>query len=284
MGNGLGKRSEPTADRFSILRRIFGKSWLRWVFGAGTIALVGLLVAIGQWVYPDPLRRNESPQGASSAVTSSTSTEQRPYVNSEVVKEIANGSTELAAVFFKPIDQVPPPTFFEPDPSRLDEFIDFLHSHGAIDPHATSVRVTVQGRDENAVIITGVTIKIVEKRDTSGGVFIIYAGGGELKVRPMRVDLDSPNPTAKPYPSDSGEPWSFPLRVSSTDPEVLLINADTQTEGRYYSWFAELHYIIAGKQGVARIDDNGQPFKTVFPKGAQQYMPSPDGKGYVKNS
>jgi hypothetical protein len=66
-------------------------------------------------------------------------------------------------------------------------------------------------------------------------------------------------------------------------PEVLLINAETQTEGRYYSWFAELHYIIAGKKGVARIDDNGQPFKTVFPKGPQQYMPSPDGKGYVKN-
>jgi hypothetical protein len=282
MGNRSKRRSGATASGPGIRRRFFTERWRRWVFGAGTVALVGLLVAIGQWFFPDPLRRNEPPQRNSIAMPSSTSTEQPPYVHSDIVREIASGSTELAAVFFKPISQVPPPTFFEPDPNRLDEYLDFLHSHGAIDPHATSVRVTVQGRDESAVVITGVTIKIVERRDTSGGVFIIYAGGGELEVKPMEVDLDSPNPVAKPQPTDSGEPWSFPLRVSSTDPEVLLINALTQTEGRYYEWFAELHYIVGGKKGVARIDDNGRLFRTVFPKGAQQYAPSPDMKSYVK--
>jgi hypothetical protein len=233
-------------------------------------------------MFPDPLRRNEPSQGASIAKPPSTSTGQQPYVHSDIVREIASGGTELAVVFFKPINEVPPPTFFQADPARLDEYLDFLHSHGAVDPYATSVRVTVQGRDESAVVVTGVSIKVVERRDTSGGVSIVYAGGGELKVKPMRVDLDSPNPIAKPIPTDSGEPWSFPLRVSSTDPEVLLINAETQTEGRYYSWFAELHYIVGGKKEVARIDDNGRLFRTVFPKGAQQYTPSADMKGYIK--
>jgi hypothetical protein len=179
-------------------------------------------VAIGQWFFPDPLRRDKPPQATSIALPSSTSPEQPPYVRSDIVREIASGSTELAAVFFKPISQVPPPTFFKSDPSRLDEYLDFLHAHGAVDPHATSVRVTVQGRDESAVVITGVSIKVVERRDTSGGVFIIYAGGGELEVRPMEVDLDNPNPVAKPQPMSSGERWSFPLRVSSTDPEVAF--------------------------------------------------------------
>ena len=206
---------------------------------------------------------------------------QPPYIHSNIIREIGTGGTELAALFFKPIDHIPPPTFFEPDQSRIDEFTRFLHSHGATDPNATMVRVVVQGPSEHALVLTGLSIRIVERRRTVGGILIVFAGGGVMDVRSLHVDLDSPTPIASPMPNDLGERWSFPLQVSSSDPEVLVISAETHEYDCL--WFAELNYVVAGRAGIVKIDDSGKPFRTTTPKEAKIYQVSPDGKSYIES-
>jgi hypothetical protein len=243
------------------------------------IAVIGLVVAVLAAI-PAYLALRGEHHRRSSATTVPSPTEHSPYVSSDILREVAAGGSELAALFFKPIDQVPPPTFFEADPSRIDEFTRLLHSHGAVDPNATFVRVVVQGRSEASTVLTAVRIQVVERHDTTGGVLVIYAGGGTMEERSLHVDLDSPNPIDKPMPNDSGESWSFPLRVSSTEPEVLIIGALTFASD--CSWFAELHYIAAGEARTVRIDDQGRPFRTAAPRGAEVYQPSPDGRSYVR--
>ncbi|MEV7904377.1 helix-turn-helix domain-containing protein [Streptomyces anulatus] len=137
---------------------------------------------------------------------------------------------------------------------------------GAVHAGETGVRVTLQGRDERAVVLEALRIRVVERRSPARGrVYRMSSGcGGSLTPRMFDVDLDVPRPVARSVAgNDSGEPIeavAFPYSVSVTDPEVLLITG--RTVGCDCDWFAELTWSSGGRSGTVRVDDGGRPFRT----------------------
>ncbi|MFJ9182391.1 MULTISPECIES: helix-turn-helix transcriptional regulator [Streptomyces] len=142
---------------------------------------------------------------------------------------------------------------------------------GAVHAGEAGVRVTLQGRDERAVVLEALRIRVVERRSPAQGrVYRMSSGcGGSLTPRMFDVDLDVPRPVARSVAgNDSGEPIeavAFPYSVSVTDPEVLLITG--RTVGCDCDWFAELTWNSGGRSGTVRVDDGGRPFRTSGERG-----------------
>ncbi|MFI5919104.1 helix-turn-helix domain-containing protein [Streptomyces anulatus] len=142
---------------------------------------------------------------------------------------------------------------------------------GAVHAGEAGVRVTLQGRDERAVVLEALRIRVVERRSPAQGrVYRMSSGcGGSLTPRMFDVDLDVPRPVARSVAgNDSGEPIeavAFPYSVSVTDPEVLLITG--RTVGCDCDWFAELTWSSGGRSGTVRVDDGGRPFRTSGERG-----------------
>ncbi|WP_426499586.1 helix-turn-helix domain-containing protein [Streptomyces sp. D54] len=137
---------------------------------------------------------------------------------------------------------------------------------GAVHAGEAGVRVTLQGRDERAVVLESLRIRVVERRSPAQGlIYRMSSGcGGSLTPRMFDVDLDVPRPVARSVAgNDSGEPIeavAFPYSVSVTDPEVLLITG--RTVGCDCDWYAELTWSSGGRSGTVRVDDGGRPFRT----------------------
>ncbi|WP_435835752.1 hypothetical protein [Streptomyces anulatus] len=83
--------------------------------------------------------------------------------------------------------------------------------------------------------------------------------------RHFAVDLDRPRPLARPVDGlDASGPEvrkipavSFPYKVTSSDPEELLVSA--RTAGCDCRWYLELEWSAGGRTGTLRITDGGKP-------------------------
>ncbi|MFJ5058987.1 helix-turn-helix domain-containing protein [Streptomyces nigra] len=162
-------------------------------------------------------------------------------------------------VLTRPPEQVPPP------PPGQDARA-WATSLGAVHGRQTMVKVTVQGRSSTAVVLEALRVRMVSRAaPMKGTAYAMGHGcGGALTPRYFDVDLDKDRPIARPQDgSDSGNPipaMRLPYRVSATDPEVLLITA--QTADCDCSWYLELDWSSQGRTGTVRIDDRGRPFRT----------------------
>ncbi|NEC17354.1 transcriptional regulator, partial [Streptomyces parvus] len=157
------------------------------------------------------------------------------------------------------------PTAVPPPPVQADA-ASWAGALGAVHAGETGVHITLQGRDERAVVLESLRIRVVERGSPAPGrVYRMSSGcGGSLTPRMFDVDLDASRPVARSVAgNDSGEPIeavAFPYRVSVTDPEVFLITG--RTVGCDCSWVAELTWSSGGRSGTVRIDDGGRPFRT----------------------
>ncbi|MEV7271640.1 helix-turn-helix domain-containing protein [Streptomyces bacillaris] len=158
-----------------------------------------------------------------------------------------------------------PPAAVPPPPAEADAE-GWAAALGAVHAGETGVRITLQGRDERAVVLEALRIRVVERRAPADGrVHRMSSGcGGALTPRTFDVDLDRERPVARSVPgNDTGEPIpavSFPYRVSASDPEVLLVTA--RAARCDCDWVAELRWSGGGRSGTVRIDDDGRPFRT----------------------
>lgn len=63
---------------------------------------------------------------------------------------------------------------------------------------------------------------------------------------------------------------SFPYKVTSSDPEELLVSA--RTAGCDCRWYLELEWSAGGRSGTVRITDGGKPFRTSGTLGRPAYV------------
>ncbi|MFG2576932.1 helix-turn-helix domain-containing protein [Streptomyces sp. NPDC048481] len=176
----------------------------------------------------------------------------------------------------KPTAQVPPP------PVEQDAGA-WAVSQGAVHGRETRVRISVQGRSSTAVVLEALHVRIVSRDSPSTGIaYSMGQGcGGDLTPRNFTVNLDADRPITRPRDgSDKGESIPavhFPYRVSAEDPEVLLVDATTQTYDA--RWYLELDWSSQGRTGTIRIDDHGRPFRTSSIKGLPHYWFGTDDAG-----
>ncbi|WP_405469427.1 helix-turn-helix domain-containing protein [Streptomyces canus] len=171
-------------------------------------------------------------------------------------------------VIDKPPAQVPPP------PTAQDA-ANWAGTLGAIHGRQTMVQISVQGRNSTAVVLEDLRVRVVSRgTPAKGNSYAMDQGcGGALTPRYFSVDLDKDRPIAHSQSGNDGEnvipAVRMPYRVSSEDPEVLLVTAET--EGCDCGWYLELDWSSQGRTGTVRIDDNGRPFRTTAIKGLPRY-------------
>ncbi|MFJ8504223.1 helix-turn-helix domain-containing protein [Streptomyces avermitilis] len=171
-------------------------------------------------------------------------------------------------VIDKPPAQVPPP------PVEQDAGA-WAATQGAVHGRHTMVQISVQGRSSTAVVLESLRVRIVSRGNpAAGSAYAMGQGcGGDLTPRRFTVNLDANRPITRPKDGadiDHTIPAvHFPYRVSAEDPEVLLVDATTQTYDA--RWYLELNWSSQGRTGTIRIDDHGRPFHTTSIKGMPRY-------------
>jgi hypothetical protein len=171
-------------------------------------------------------------------------------------------------VIDKPPAQVPPP------PTAQDA-ANWAGTLGAIHGRQTMVQISVQGRNSTAVVLEDLRVRVVSRgTPAKGNAYAMDQGcGGALTPRYFSVDLDKDRPIAHSQSGNDGEnvipAVRMPYRVSSEDPEVLLVTAET--EGCDCGWYLELDWSSQGRTGTVRVDDSGRPFRTSAIKGLPRY-------------
>ena len=172
--------------------------------------------------------------------------------------------------------QVPPP------PVQQDAGA-WAATQGAVHGRQTLVQISVQGRSSTAVVLEALRVRVVSRgTPAAGSAYAMDQGcGGDLTPRSFTVNLDADRPVARPKDGADSEhsipAVHFPYRVSAEDPEVLLVDATTQTYDA--SWYLELDWSCQGSSGTLRIDDHGRPFRTSGIKGMPRYWYGTDGSG-----
>ncbi|MGW6012175.1 helix-turn-helix domain-containing protein [Streptomyces sp. NPDC055210] len=170
--------------------------------------------------------------------------------------------------------QVPPP----PAPQDAGTW---AATQGAVHGRETDVEISVQGRSSTAVVLTDLRVRVVGRTAPDPGtVYAMDQGcGGSITPRSFAVDLDKDRPIARAVPgNDTGTPIPavrMPYRVSASDPEVLLVTAQTESCG--CDWYLELDWSSEGRTGTVRIDDHGRPFRTSAIKGLPRYWYGTEG-------
>ncbi|MFE4604960.1 helix-turn-helix domain-containing protein [Kitasatospora indigofera] len=171
-------------------------------------------------------------------------------------------------VIDKAPQQVPPP----PVPQ---DAASWAHSQGAVHGGRTLMEISVQGRTDTAVVVEALRVRVVGRSaPVRGTVYSTGQGcGGDLDPRTFAVDLDIDRPIARPVQGGeagtSAPAGRMPYRVSSKDPEVLLV--DARTVGCDCLWYLELDWSSLGRTGTERIDDAGLPFRTSGVDGLPHY-------------
>ncbi|MFF5185339.1 helix-turn-helix domain-containing protein [Streptomyces sp. NPDC000345] len=171
-------------------------------------------------------------------------------------------------VIGKPPAQVPPP------PVEQDAGA-WAPTQGAVDGRHTRVQISVQGRSSTAVVLKALHVRIVSRGNpVAGSAYAMGQGcGSDLTPRRFTVNLDADRPVTSPKDGADIERTipavHFPYRVSAEDPEVLLVDATTQTYDA--RWYLELDWSSQGRTGTIRIDDHGRPFHTTGIKGMTHY-------------
>ena len=179
-------------------------------------------------------------------------------------------------VIDKTPQQVPPP------PVQQDAGT-WAATQSAVHGHETIVRISVQGRSSTAVVLDALRVRVVGRAaPASGNAFAMDQGcGGELTPRSFAVNLDADRPVVRSLPGADSEHTipavHFPYRVSAEDPEVLLVNAQTDTCD--CQWYLELDWSSQGRSGTIRIDDHGRPFRTSGIKGLSRYWYGSNSSG-----
>ncbi|MFJ8540031.1 helix-turn-helix domain-containing protein [Streptomyces sp. NPDC093591] len=184
-------------------------------------------------------------------------------------------------VIAKPPEQVPPP------PTPQDAGI-WAASQNAVHGGQTMVKIAVQGRTSTAVVLEALRVRVVGRSAPAEGTSYAMDNGcgGALTPRYFDVDLDKDRPIARPVDgNDTGTPipaMKLPYRVSAEDPEVLLV--DARTESCDCGWFLELDWSSQGRTGTIRIDDHGRPFRTTSVKGLPGYGYDTSARKWVPNT
>lgn len=172
-------------------------------------------------------------------------------------------------------------------PSGLDNVgraIQWAYANGGVDAVKTVLAITVQGRTEEAIVLTDFRVRVIERRNPLPGFLVQVAyGGGPIDARLIKVNLDEPRPRIELWErhedSTADRGWSFPLKVSSADPEYLYMVVTANTCD--CSWVAEIDYVHQGVAATYVVDNGGKPFRTSGDGATKARYSTDDGRRFT---
>ncbi|MEV8569705.1 helix-turn-helix transcriptional regulator [Streptomyces sp. NPDC051322] len=171
-------------------------------------------------------------------------------------------------------DRVPPP-------ETEQDAANWARALGAVSSGGARIELSVQGKTTDAVVLQALHVRIVGRHaPLDWASFAMGDGcGGGLVPAAFDIDLDAGMPMARAKAGVQGDrkipATDFPYRVSTTDPQVLEVNA--HTAGHDVSWYLELRWSSGDRHGTLRIDDHGKPFRASAPGNGQPHYVYPLG-------
>ncbi|MEU3937025.1 helix-turn-helix transcriptional regulator [Streptomyces sp. NPDC029044] len=162
-----------------------------------------------------------------------------------------------------------PPGRVGPPPPEQDA-PGWVAATGAVPSGEQFLRLTVQGKGEETVVVKGLTVRMAGKRaplawnDYAMGYPGVGCGGGVPK-RFFTIALDAARPGVVPEAGHA----NFPFKVSESDPEVYYIRADASAYD--VRWYLELRWSSGDRSGTLTVDDHGRPFRTSGNNGRPAY-------------
>jgi hypothetical protein len=163
------------------------------------------------------------------------------------------------------------------EPDQLD-WSEHPVGEGGFATSPMEVYVSVQGRSDAEVVLTGLDVELVSRGPVPTGTLLTAEPcGGPGEFRWLGVDLDATppsvvaeldetNPNFRDAPPEQRTAIAFPYEVARDDAETFLVEAGTQ--GCDCAWRLRLSWQSQGRSGTAVIDDRGDPFRTVATSGA----------------
>ncbi|MEZ0090226.1 helix-turn-helix domain-containing protein [Streptacidiphilus sp. EB129] len=162
-------------------------------------------------------------------------------------------------------------------PQSLEQTGAWASALGGIPAGHLRLQLTAQGLTGQSVVLHALYVHVVSSKPAPKGIAYTPGSGcgGGLDPASFAVDLDATVPRTTPNAGyvGSGETATlsnFPYEVSTTDPQVL--DVDASTVGQDVSWYLELVWSSGSRQGKLLVDDHGRPFRTVGLQGDPGYF------------
>ncbi|WP_424920162.1 helix-turn-helix domain-containing protein [Streptomyces sp. wa13] len=235
------------------------------------VAVALVVLALAAVLLGDPTRTASAPAPASTAPGRTAAPLPFTWSIGSQLWEGGCGHTYL-------VDRAP--RAVAPPPVAADS-VAWAGTHGAVHGGEALVRITIQGRSpSDAVVLHALHVRVVDRAaPLLWNAYRMDNGcGGAVTPRHFAVDLDRPRPLARPVDGldASGAEVrkipavSFPYKVTSSDPEELLVSA--RAGGCDCRWYLELEWSAGGRTGTVRITDGGKPFRTSGTRGRPAYV------------
>ncbi|GHF20993.1 hypothetical protein GCM10014715_89070 [Streptomyces spiralis] len=145
-----------------------------------------------------------------------------------------------------------------------------------------AVQVTVQGRTQQSVILTGMRVDVTSSKPApTHGIVVSYGQcGGGVEVRHFDLDLSRTPPTYTAKPADNfgkiTPAVEFPYKISLDDPEVFeLTPAKGCGKDKDCTYTVTLQWVADGKTGTTVLDNHGQGFRNLNPDHLPVYRQDP---------
>lgn len=191
-------------------------------------------------------------------------------------------STGLNWAFPKAADQL------APLPGSRDEQLRFAAANGGVPTAGTVLTLTVQGRDDRTVVLTGLRAKALTRRPAVTGTAMATLGCGGVSPRWFAVDDLDADPI-RVIPQDGQDAAgneipavSFPYQVSASDVEVF----ELAPLGHLHDvdWIVEIDWASAGRTGELVVNDHGKPFRFTGGSAAKPYYFDPRTRKWTSAS
>lgn len=138
---------------------------------------------------------------------------------------------------------------------------------------AAADRVTfdleVFGKVDHPVIITGVTASAKCVKAPADATLVALGQAGPIFGRVVEIDLDKGDMEGTPIATDDVGTWNFPLQVSRSEAERIVIIAKTK---RQCTFNAKVAYSSAGTASVATVSHDGEPFRVTGSERAKDQL------------
>jgi hypothetical protein len=145
------------------------------------------------------------------------------------------------------------------------QFHPWTVERGGVPAQSTFLRLVLQGKESNAVLLSSMRARIVERRAPLVGTPLICGGAaGGADIHFIHLDLDKRPALGVHAELDdtmqvvARKPFGFTLKRNET--EVFDIWAIT--EKCYCKWVIELELVVNGRQAVKTVTNSGRPFAT----------------------
>jgi hypothetical protein len=142
-------------------------------------------------------------------------------------------------------------------------FYPWISDFGGVPAGETNFRVIAQGGGDQTHI-GGIRARVIERNPPLSGTGFECPTQAGLKVRPVALDLDEPNPTGQVVEYVGAEVVEKSKGVSFTvsEDETEVFDISATTEECYCEWILELVTTQDGDQEIISLPEGGSPLET----------------------